>query len=261
MRANLRLGAGLASGIFFVAMGCSSNNNNGGTTGSGGRGGGGGGGGQSGGAGGSAGGSGGSAGGAGGSAGAGGAGGAAGSSDAGAGSLDGAGDSIVLHDAATTDAGALVRTGWTAMAMPDAVAVAQRNPPSSESLATTNPFDGMNGTRWATGVFQSTLTFPLLFTVDMKQPTTVSRITLYAGDQDINDYPGRLDVAVSLDGNAYTTVVTGHQPMPPANGANRGIDSITIPAGTVARLIRLTATQARTGGNFWWAIGEMNVYP
>jgi F5/8 type C domain len=167
---------------------------------------------------------------------------------------------VVVADVARTDAGALVRTGWTAVAMPDHVPANMTNPPSTESLVTGNAFDGMNGTRWATGVFQSTLTFPLYFTVDMKAVTTVSRITLYAGSQDINDYPAMMDVSFSTDGTNFTTVVTGHAPAPPASG----IDPITIPAtAPPAQFIKLTATMKHdtTNQHWWWAIGEMNVYP
>jgi F5/8 type C domain-containing protein len=173
---------------------------------------------------------------------------------------------VVVADVARTDAGALVRTGWTATAMPDHVAANMTNPPSTESLMTSNAFDGNNGTRWATGVFQSTLTFPLFFTLDMKAVTTVSRITLYAGNQDRNDYPFMMDVSFSTDMATFTPVVTGHAPAPPTTGAMAGIDTITIPStAPPTQYIRLTATVPRTtansGGNYWWAIGEMNVYP
>jgi hypothetical protein len=160
---------------------------------------------------------------------------------------------------AVTDAGALVRTGWTAVAVPDHVPANMTNPPSTESLVTGNAFDGMPGTRWATGVYQSTLTFPLTFTVDMKAVTSVSQITLYAGNQDRNDYPGAMDIYFSTDGTNFgTPVVAAHAPTPPASG----VDSIPIPAGAPAtQFIRLVATRARTPATFWWAIGEMNVYP
>jgi hypothetical protein len=170
---------------------------------------------------------------------------------------------VVVADVARTDAGALVRAGWTAVAMPDHVPAAMTNPQTNESLVTSNAFDGNNGTRWATGVFQSTLTFPLYFTLDMKAVTTVSRITLYAGNADRNDYPFMMDVSFSTDGTNFTTVVMGHAPAPPASG----IDTITIP-GTAppTQYIQLKATAPRTaansgGNNYWWAIGEMNVYP
>jgi hypothetical protein len=169
---------------------------------------------------------------------------------------------VVVADVARTDAGALVRAGWTAVAMPDHVPAAMTNPQTNESLVTGNAFDGNNGTRWATGVYQSTLTFPLYFTVDMKAVTTVSRITLYAGNADRNDYPGTMDVSFSTDGTNFTTVVMAHAPAPPASG----IDTITIPATAPAtQFIQLKATMARSipagVAGYWWAIGEMNVYP
>ena len=105
-------------------------------------------------------------------------------------SVDAAKDAIVVRDGSTNDAGQYVRAGWTAVAMPDHVPANMTNPPSNESLASSNAFDGMNGTRWGTGVFQDTLTFPLYFTVDMKQVLNIGRITLYAGSQDTGDYPG-----------------------------------------------------------------------
>jgi len=172
---------------------------------------------------------------------------------------DGASDSVTPHDAALTDAGAFSRTGWTAVAMPDMVPVGQRNPPSNESLAASNAFDGQNNTRWGTGIFQQNLTFPLMFTVDMKEVVSVGRITLYSGSQDINDFPTQMDVLVSVDGTTFMTAVMAHRPAPPTTGANAGIDSITITPAVTAQFIRLVATQPHSG--FWWAIGEMNVYP
>ena len=151
--------------------------------------------------------------------------------------------------------------------MPDHVAANMTNPQTNESLVTSNAFDGNRMTRWATGVFQSTLTFPLYFTVNMNAVSTVSKITLYAGTPDPNDYPYMMDVLFSTDGTNFTPVVTGHAPAPPTTGANLGIDTIMIPAGTApTQYIQLKATAARTpansgGNNYWWAIGEMNVYP
>jgi len=165
---------------------------------------------------------------------------------------------VVVHDGSTTDGGAYVRAGWTAVAMPDHVAPAQTNPRSNESLDSSNAFDGMNGTRWATGVFQSTLTFPLFFTVDMKQAMTVGRITLFAGTQDTGDYPVQMDVLVSTDGVNFTTAVAAHRPQPPASG----IDTININPPVVAQWIQLKATTGQPAtNNRWWAIGEMNVFP
>jgi len=196
----------------------------------------------------------------------GGGGGAGGSSDASAGNdapvdhgaVDAAKDAVVVHDGSTNDAGAYVRAGWTAVAMPDHVAPAQTNPRSTESLDSSNAFDGMTGTRWATGVFQSTLTFPLFFTVDMKQAMNIGRITLYAGTQDTGDYPVQMDVLVSTDGVNFTTAVAAHRPQPPASG----IDTININPPVVGQWIQLKATTGQPATNQrWWAIGEMNVYP
>jgi hypothetical protein len=174
------------------------------------------------------------------------------------GGMDAARDAVVVHDGSTNDAGAYIRTGWTAVAMPDHVAPAQTNPRSNESLDSSNAFDGMNGTRWATGVFQSTLTFPLFFTVDMKQVMNIGRITLFAGTQDTGDYPVQMDVLVSTDGVNFTTAVAAHRPQPPASG----IDTININPPVVGQWIQLKATMGQpTTNQRWWAIGEMNVYP
>jgi len=179
-------------------------------------------------------------------------------SDTAVGPMDAARDAVSVHDGAVTAGGAYVRTGWTAVAMPDHVAPAQTNPRSNESLDSSNAFDGMNGTRWATGVFQSTLTFPLFFTVDMKQAMTVGRITLFAGTQDTGDYPVQMDVLVSTDGVNFTTAVAAHRPQPPASG----IDTININPPVVAQWIQLKATTGQPAtNNRWWAIGEMNVFP
>ena len=178
------------------------------------------------------------------------------------GAMDALRDAIVVHDGAVTAGGAYVRTGWTATAMPDHVAPNMTNPPSTESLATSNAFDGANNTRWATGVFQSTLTFPLFFTVNMQQVLNIGRITLYSGTQDTGDYPVQMDVLVSTDGVNFTPAVTAHRPMPPTTGAMNGIDTININPPVIGQWIQLKATMGQpASNNRWWAIGEMNVYP
>ena len=172
--------------------------------------------------------------------------------------MDAAKDAVVVRDGATTAGGAYVRTGWTAVAMPDHVAPNMTNPPSTESLASANAFDGMNNTRWGTGVFQDTLTFPLYFTVNMQNVMTISRITLYAGSQDTGDYPVQMDILVSTDGVNYTTAVAAHRPQPPGTG----IDNIVITPPVIGQWIQLKATVGQPMTNRrWWAIGEMNVYP
>ena len=175
--------------------------------------------------------------------------------------MDAAKDAVVVHDGATTGGGAYVRTGWTAVAMPDHVPANMTNPPSTESLATSNAFDGMNGTRWGTGVFQDTLTFPLFFTVNMQQVMNISRITLYAGSQDTGDYPVQMDILVSTDGVNFTTAVAAHRPSRPRT-APCGIDTININPPVIGQWIQLKATMGQPMTNRrWWAIGEMNVYP
>jgi hypothetical protein len=190
--------------------------------------------------------------------------GAGGATDAGtdapadSGAADAPKDAVVVHDGSTNDAGQYVRAGWTAIAMPDHVAPAQTVPQSNESLASGNAFDGMNGTRWGTGVYQDTLTFPLFFTVNMQQVMNIGRITLYAGSQDTGDYPVQMDILVSTDGVNFTTAVPNHRPQPPASG----IDSIIINPAVVGQYIQLKATMGQpTTNRRWWAIGEMNVYP
>jgi hypothetical protein len=174
------------------------------------------------------------------------------------GAVDAPKDAVVVHDGSTNDAGQYVRAGWTAVAMPDHVAANMTNPPSTESLASSNAFDGMNGTRWGTGVFQDTLTFPLFFTVNMQQVLNIGRITLYSGSQDTGDYPVQMDILVSVDGVNYTTAVVNHRPTPPGSG----IDSIIITPAVVGQYIQLKATMGQpTTNRRWWAIGEMNVYP
>jgi hypothetical protein len=69
-------------------------------------------------------------------------------------------------------------------------------------------------------------------------------------------FSAMMDVLLSMDGVTFgTPAVTGHVPAPPAG---TGIDTITFTQQT-AQFIRLRATAART--NFWWAIGDMKVYP
>jgi hypothetical protein len=161
---------------------------------------------------------------------------------------------VVVADVALTDAGTYPRTGWTAVGTPPTPAT--RNPMTTENLMEKNAFDGPLNTRWGTGLYQNVAgQLPETFTVDMKQTLRFSKITLEPGTADQMDVPGSMDVAVSLDGTNFTTVLTGHVGV-------QMLDTVTFPQQT-ARFIKLTNTKATTfnTGNHWWAIAEMNVYP
>jgi hypothetical protein len=160
----------------------------------------------------------------------------------------------VGHDAPLNDAGAYVRSGWTAVGTPATPPPGMRNPDTTEDLSPTNAFDGTLKTRWGTGLYQNqTGQLPETFTVDMKQAVTFRKITLDPGAKDELDYPASCDVFASNDGVSFgTAVVTAH-----AGKAN--LDTITLPEQQTARFIRLVNNKANP--QHWWAIGEMNVYP
>jgi hypothetical protein len=204
---------------------------------------------------------------AGGGAGDGGHGGASGGSGAG-GTAGGGGSGTVdagVQDGATMSNGAFVRTAWTATYTCTGTCPAQSAADTGD-VDTKQAFDGNRGTRWSTGQYQQSSAlmskFPLYFTVDMKEVVNISRITLDAGSKDSYDAPGEMDVLVSPDGTAYTTIVANHKPVSPMTGAT---DDIMF-TRTQARYIQLKATMTikqvnSSLGDRYWAIGEMNVYP
>ena len=166
------------------------------------------------------------------------------------------------HNGPTTAMGAYLRTGWTAVY----TCTGTCPPKSSVDMKDTEPnaFDGNNGTRWSTGVYQDKMqdVFPLFFTVDMKQVNSISKMTFYAGG-DPYDAPGEMDVLVSNDGTNFTTVLSAYKTKAPAMG---GTETVMLPQGTVAQFIKLKGTMTihqidSTLGDRYWAIGEMNVYP
>ena len=183
---------------------------------------------------------------------------------------------IIVHDGSTTDAGAYVRTGWTAAyTCTGGACPAQMSQDVGNVLA--NAFDGTLATRWSTGQFQSVLAtmnrFPLYFTVDMGQVMNVSRITMHPGCQDSFDSPNTVEIFLAVEGTAIANAVFGAAAGPvhtvsgqvaactgnPAPTAANGLDTITFPMAP-ARFIRIKATQ-RTNTDRYWAIGELNVFP
>jgi hypothetical protein len=169
------------------------------------------------------------------------------------------------HTGPTTNMGAYVRTGWTAIytctgTCPDTM------PQDTQDKDTARAFDGNMGTRWSTGQFQQSTAlmsvFPLAFTVDMKQINSISKMTFYAGG-DPYDAPGEMDVLVSSDGATFTTALSAYQPSAPSKG---GTETIMLPPGTACQFIKLKATKtikqvSSQLADRYWAIGEMNVYP
>ena len=188
-------------------------------------------------------------------------GGAGGAAGAGAGGM-GQGGVGGTHSGPTTAMGAFVRTGWTATY----TCTGTCPPKNSVDMNDVEPnaFDGNNGTRWSTGVYQDKLqtVFPLYFTVDMKQINSISKMTFYAGG-DPYDAPGEMDVLVSNDGTNFTTVLSNYKTKAPSMG---GTETVMLPQGTVGQFIKLKATMTIHQidpklGDRYWAIGEMNVYP
>jgi len=171
---------------------------------------------------------------------------------------DAPGDAVSVVDAKQevhlTDAGAFVRTDWTAVGTPPTPPAGMRNPDTKENLSAINAFDGRLNTRWGTGLYQNAAgQLPETFTVDMKVPVTFRRITLDPGSADEADYPASCDVYISTDGTNFgTAVLTGHV-------GKVNLDTITLPQAVTAQYIRLINNKANP--NHWWAIAEMNVYP
>jgi hypothetical protein len=166
--------------------------------------------------------------------------------------------------------GSYARTGWTAEYTCTGGDCPAKNQVDMGDVAT-NAFDGNYQTRWSTGVYQSALAkqmrFPLLFTVDMKKATLVSKVTTHPGCKDFFDAPGTIEVQVSTDGTNFTTVTDmahtpkvppNNDPCPP-NDTSVATDTITFPT-TCARYVRLKGTQ-RTTSDRYWAIGEMKIFP
>ncbi|HVY26516.1 MAG TPA: discoidin domain-containing protein [Polyangiaceae bacterium] len=194
--------------------------------------------------------------------------GTAGGGAAGAGGSGGSGGNSCGSITKAED-GSYSRDGWTA----EYTCTGGTCPPRSQADTgdvATNAFDGDYQSRWSTGVFQSALDdqqrFPLYFTVDMKQATVVSRVTTHPGCKDYYDSPGTIEVQVSTDGVAYTTVtdaphtpkVPQNEACPPHDGAV-ATDVITFPP-TCARYVRLKGTR-RTTSDRYWAIGELMLFP
>jgi hypothetical protein len=157
----------------------------------------------------------------------------------------------VGRDGATgagADAGAgYDRTEWRATSTP---------PPGmtkgygDKSLAEAMAFDGDRTTRW------STAKPPMggeTFVVDFKRPLTFTRIVLDAGAKDGNDYPRSWQLFVSNDGAAF-----GSSPIAMATEKKGPLTVLQVPA-TTARFVKIVDTGMDK--QFWWAIGEMNVYP
>jgi hypothetical protein len=185
-------------------------------------------------------------------------------------------DAVAVHDGSVTDAGAYVRTAWTAQY----TCTGGPCPPMSMSPndLPKNAFDGTLATRWSTGMFQSALDmaptkFPLFFTIDMGQVMNISKITMHPGCQDSLDSPATVEVFLSTEGTSLANAVFGTSVgaphmvpggvalcngNPPATAAN-GLDTITFTQAP-ARFIQLKGTRRVTPDKFW-AIGELNVYP
>lgn len=166
------------------------------------------------------------------------------------------------HSGPTTNMGAYVRTGWTAVY----TCTGTCPPKNSVDMNDVEPnaFDGNNGTRWSTGVYQDKMqaSFPLYFTVDMKQINSISKLTFYAGG-DPYDAPGEMDVLVSNDGMNFTTALSAYKTKAPSMG---GTETVMLPQGTVGQFIKLKGTMTIHQidpklADRYWAIGEMNVYP
>jgi hypothetical protein len=172
----------------------------------------------------------------------------------------------------TPDGGAYTRTGWTALSVP-------AFPPMTDSasmgqdLKYANAFDGNYSTRWSTGDRHKPIAQVIgdQFTFDMQQPHVFTKILFWAGGlnggngPDPRDYPGALDVSVSLDCQTFgATIASGSEANPGCqNGATCNMPFvIDMKAPTTAQCVRLTLTKVlKLSGGIWWAIDELFVYP
>jgi hypothetical protein len=172
------------------------------------------------------------------------------------------------------------RSGWTASSSPMPVKPPGPGAQGNENLDPGNALDGKIGTRWSIGDLHDsgpgagpTAQKPGdQFTVDMKQPHSLLRLTFWAGGPngrngpDARDYPGAIDATVSDDCVTFGPVVArGSEPQPGCQDDGKPCDqpfAIDFPPGTSARCVRLTLTKVlKLGGGIWWAIDELSVYP
>jgi hypothetical protein len=179
-----------------------------------------------------------------------------------------------------TGGAAYDRSGWTASSSPMPVKPPGPGAQGNENLDPGNALDGKVGTRWSIGDLHDSgagagPTAQKLgdqFTVDMKQPHSLSRLSFWAGGPngrngpDARDYPGAVDATVSDDCVTFGPVVArGTEPQPGCQDDGKPCDqpfAIDFPAGTSARCVRLTLTKVlKLGGGIWWAIDELSVYP
>jgi hypothetical protein len=121
---------------------------------------------------------------------------------------------------------------------------------ASRGADTANAFDGDAATRWATGAPMEAGDW---FTLDMGEAKPVAKVIL-DGRGSPEDYPGALEVAVSTDGEKFTTVAKVDDVQAISRG---GLVKISFDP-TDARYIKVTCTKAR-GSGWFWSIHELAV--
>jgi hypothetical protein len=179
-----------------------------------------------------------------------------------------------------SDAGVYERAGWTATSSPLPIKPPGPGAQGNENLDPGNALDGKINTRWSLGDLHDTgagagPTAQKIgdeFTLDMKEPRPIGKLIFWSGGPmgrggpDARDYPGAADVTVSVDCTTFgATVATGLEPQPGCQNNGMPCDqpfTVTFPAGTTARCVRLTLTKVlKLGGGIWWAIDELYVSP
>jgi hypothetical protein len=152
-----------------------------------------------------------------------------------------AGAGMMVRDAGVEAAPsvAYATTGWT----PTASVTAAGNADQPR-----NAFDGMIGTRWATGRAQMGNE---TFTIDLGSAKPVSRVVLDDTTHP-TDFPKAYTLEVSTNNTTYTNVKMG---------MGEAVTDIRF-TQTMARYVRIRQTGMNAGANgSWWSIDELRIYP
>jgi putative membrane-bound dehydrogenase-like protein len=108
-------------------------------------------------------------------------------------------------------------------------------------------YDGDRATRWSTGKPQEPGQFVQF---DAGKPYRLTRLVLDT-EASRNDFPHQYEVRLSSDGATWSN--------PVAKGAGKPLLELDLPAGTVARYVRVVQTGPVKGGNFW-SVHELSVF-
>jgi hypothetical protein len=108
-------------------------------------------------------------------------------------------------------------------------------------------YDGDRATRWSTGKPQEPGQFVQF---DAGKPFRLTRLVLDT-QASRNDFPRQFEVRTSSDGAKWSN--------PIIKGVGKPLLELDLPAGTVARYVRIVQTGPVKGGNFW-SVHELSVF-